>query len=70
MLTVPSLKYYPVSMNKPSFSPTAKKKRCLHPPAKKRRAISGKTRICLAKWSVWKGSPPGTKRRPRGILLW
>lgn len=53
----------------PSFL-TVRKRSCLHPPAKKTRAISGRTRICLAKWSVWRGWPPGTKRRPHGILLW
>lgn len=58
-------------LNKLSFSPpTVRKKSCLHPPVKKTRVISGRMRICLAKWSVWRGSPPGTKRRPRGTLLW
>lgn len=52
------------------FSPTVRKKSCLHPPVRKRKAISGRMRICLAKWSVWTGSPLETKRRPRGILLW
>lgn len=57
-------------LGKLSFPPTVKKKSCLHPPVKKRRVISGRMRICSAKWSVWRGSPQGTKRRPRGILLW
>lgn len=53
-----------------SIPSTVRKRSCLHPPARKRRATSGRMRICLAKWCVWKGSPPGTRRRPRGILLW
>lgn len=53
----------------PSFL-TVRKKSCLHPPAKKTRAFSGRMRICLAKWSVWRGSSLGTRRRPHGILLW
>lgn len=53
-----------------SIPSTVRKRSCLHPPARKRRATSGRMRICLAKWCVWTGSPPGTRRRARGTLLW
>lgn len=65
MLAVP---FCPLS--KVSLPPTVKRRSCPHPPVKRRRAISGRMKTCSARWSAWKGFPPGTKRRLRGILLW
>ncbi|KAI4813199.1 hypothetical protein KUCAC02_024542 [Chaenocephalus aceratus] len=40
-----------------------KKKNCLHP-QRREESTRGRMRICSAKWSVWRESPPGRKRKP------